>query len=406
MTTDRRSFLHSTALAASALWVQSNLASAADNKKYKACIIGDSRPDGDFHVGYGHRLDAVFANRKDTVLTAVSDPVEETRERAMEQFDLDKGYADYQEMLEKEKPDLVSIGTRRPARHRELCLAALQAGAHIFVEKPFADTLEAADEIIAAAEKNNLKIAVAHQMRPHPSIQHVKKCLQDWLIGELVEIRSRGKEDHRAGGEDLMVLGTHNFDMIQFFVGQPQWCMASVLQDGRPIIPADVHEVEEELGPIAGNDISAMYGLESGVTAYFGSKKTADGNQGRWGMDLYGTKGIISIRMNQKPHVAYFNGPSWAPMADGQKQTGEWLPLPDDPGKDMPGGLEALIANNSLITDDLIAAIEEGRRPKVGGHEARTALEMILAAYASQIAGAKVDLPLKDRRHPLAVFAS
>ena len=51
-------------------------------------------------------------------------------------------------------------------------------------------------------------------------------------IGQLMELRGRGKEDRRGGGEDLWVLGTHVMDLIRTFGGQPGWCYASVQQDG------------------------------------------------------------------------------------------------------------------------------------------------------------------------------
>ena len=412
MTTNRRDFLQTTALASSAILAGSGIATAADESEtLKACVIGDSPLEGPanntaYHIGYGHQLDRAFIRLDGVEIVAVADPREETRERALEITEAESDYEDYQEMLDAEKPDLVAIGTNRAARHVKPALAALEAGAHLFIEKPLCTSLEEADAIIGLADKKNLKIAVAHQYRPHPSIQHVKKLLDEGAIGELMEMRGRGKEDHRAGGEDLMVLGTHIFDLMQFFAGKPVWCSASVLVDGRDITPEDVHEVPSELGPLAGNQVSAHYLFDSGVMAHFDTRKTADGNKGRWGLELCGSKGIISMRMNQKPHVSLFTGASWAPMADGQKEEGKWVPLPDDPGANTKGGPNALLANNRRIVEDLLDAIKNDRRPAMGGHEARTALEMILAPYASQIAGGRVAIPMQDRRHPLSVFVS
>ena len=63
--------------------------------------------------------------------------------------------------------------------------------------------------MVAEVERRGVKCAVAHQMRLAPAIQTLKKMLGEGLIGELMEMRGRGKEDRRAGGEDLMVLGVH-----------------------------------------------------------------------------------------------------------------------------------------------------------------------------------------------------
>ncbi|MFK2836493.1 gfo/Idh/MocA family oxidoreductase, partial [Salmonella enterica subsp. enterica serovar Weltevreden] len=82
-------------------------------------------------------------------------------------------------------------------------------------------------------------------------------------IGRVLELRGRGKEDAtRGGGEDLWVLGTHIMDLIRLFGGDPTWCFAQVLQGGRRVTKADVVEGNEGIGPLAGDAVNAMYGLE------------------------------------------------------------------------------------------------------------------------------------------------
>ncbi len=368
----------------------------AEQKKYKACVIGETG-----RGNYGHGIDVAFVNHPDCSVVAVADPDEDGRAKAVERTKAERGYADYRDMLQKEKPDLVAICTRRPMRHKDMALAAIEIGAHIFMEKPLAPTLEDADAMIQSAAQKKIKIAVAHQVRASLPVQHLKKSIEEGLIGEMVELRGCGKEDHRAGGEDLMVLGTHIFDLIQFFAGRPEWCQARVFLNGRDIQPGDAHEVDEELGLVAGDDIRAMYGMQNGTTAYFRSKKTQTGYRQQYGLDLYGTKGVASIRFAANPPISIFTGPSWAPEADGQKERGEWIPLPGDPWADRPKGGGLLHEANQLIIQDLLAAIDEDRPPAVGIHEARAALEMILSTYSSQISGGRVEIPLQDRRHPL-----
>jgi predicted dehydrogenase len=58
--------------------------------------------------------------------------------------------------------------------------------------------------------------------------------------------------------------------------------------------------------------------------------------------------------------------------------------------------------SNQLLVRDLLAAVETGRQPLSSGHDARAALEMILAVYESHAAGGRVPLPLAERTHPLA----
>lgn len=80
------------------------------------------------------------------------------------------GFSDYSEALEKLKPDAVAVCTY-PNTHAELTIKALNAGAHVFVEKPIAETVEAAREIVATSKKLNKKIVVGYILRHHPAWQ-------------------------------------------------------------------------------------------------------------------------------------------------------------------------------------------------------------------------------------------
>jgi hypothetical protein len=63
-------------------------------------------------------------------------------------------------------------------------------------------------------------------------------------------------------------------------------------------------------------------------------------------------------------------------------------------------------AGNQLLVRDLLSAVETGAEPISSGHNARAALEMILAVYESHAAGQRIALPLKDRTHPLTRWRS
>src|SRR5205085_11384238 len=173
-------------------------------------------------------------------------------------------YADYRLMLEREKPQLVCVAPRWTDQHYVMTRAALESGAHVFSEKPFTQTLAEADELLALAEKQNLKIAVAHQMRLAPGILHLKSELDRGLMGDLVQIHAYGKQDSRAGGEDMLVLGVHLFDLMRFFAGDAEWCHARVQSKGHDITQADAHNSTEAIGPVAGDDIHAQFGFAHG----------------------------------------------------------------------------------------------------------------------------------------------
>ena len=57
--------------------------------------------------------------------------------------------------------------------------------------------------------------------------------------------------------------------------------------------------------------------------------------------------------------------------------------------------------SNALMVQDLFDAVEHDRKPAAGAHDARWSIEMILGIYESQKSGSRVELPLKNRTHPL-----
>ena len=202
------------------------------------------------------------------------------------------------------------------------------------------------------------------------------------------------KEDARAGGEDLIVLGSHVFDMAMYLLeARPGWCFADVGWQGRRATLADVREATESLGPIVGDCVHTMYGFPNGVVMQFDSVKNPDGAQGRYGLDVYGSRGIVAIRFDNGPRVAWLDDATWAPKDDRR-----WQPLPDAPAFTIKDPVREY---NPRLVDDLIAAIEEDRDPKVSLEDGRAVQEMIQAVFESHVQGGRVAMPLERRLHPL-----
>jgi predicted dehydrogenase len=106
-------------------------------------------------------MDLVFADRPGIEIVALADPDEAGRAKAQQRVRARKTYADYREMLEKERPQLVSVCPRWTDQHHAMVRAALAVGAHVYCEKPFTRTLAEADDLLATAQRTNRKIAVA-----------------------------------------------------------------------------------------------------------------------------------------------------------------------------------------------------------------------------------------------------
>src|SRR5580700_722737 len=241
-------------------------------KTYRVAVIGRTGR-GD----YGHGLDVVWKGLDKVEIVAVADPDDKGRAAAAKRLGAKNAYADYRTMLDKEKPQIVSVADRWLDLHRDMVVACARAGASVFLEKPMARTLAEADEMVTACEMHHVKLAIAHQTRYSPRLRQVKELIADGKLGDLVEMHARGKEDTRGGGQDLMVLGTHLFDLMRLLAGEPRWCFARLLQNGKPATKADVHDGGENMGSILGDDIEALYGFDNGVTGTFGTRKAKHG---------------------------------------------------------------------------------------------------------------------------------
>ena len=118
--------------------------------------------------------------------------------------------------------------------------------------------------LVRIAHENRVKIEVGFVMRTLPVIQRLRQMLTSGEIGVLQEIRARGKEDRRAGGEDMAVLGPHLFDLMRMFAGDPRWVFAHVTEDSQELDRKRVRVPTEPIGPVAGNQIAAMFACERG----------------------------------------------------------------------------------------------------------------------------------------------
>ena len=374
--------------------------SFAAESKLRVAVIG--------HTGrgnYGHGLDTMWLKIPASEIVAVADADDQGLKAELKKLKVEKGFADYHAMLAEVKPDLVAIGPRHLDQHRDMLLAAIQAGAKgIYIEKPFCRSLAEVDEVIAAASKAGTKIAIAHRNRYHPVLPVVAKLLQEGVIGRVLEMRGRGKEDQRGGSLDLWVLGGHLFNLATYFGGAPQACSATVMQDGRPITKADVKEGDEGIGALAGNEVHARFELAKGVPLFYDSVQNAGSKEAGFGLQIIGTEGIIDFRIDKEPLAHLCAGSPYNPAL---KEPRQWLPITTG-GVNMPEPIPNLgsqVASHETAGLDLIAAIRENRAPLCDAAQASETIEMISAILEShRLNGQRVIFPLQTRVNPLTLL--
>jgi predicted dehydrogenase len=141
-----------------------------------------------------------------------------------------QSFTDYRAILEREDVDAVAILTPTQS-HAEIAMAALDAGKHVFVEKPLAMNLEECDRLIARAGESSRKVVVGFNLRWHRLVLRAREFLKTGALGHIKAIRSvythdrtgEGAPDwHRRlklGGGVSLNEAVHHFDLWRYFTG-------------------------------------------------------------------------------------------------------------------------------------------------------------------------------------------
>ncbi|MCX6814199.1 MAG: Gfo/Idh/MocA family oxidoreductase [Candidatus Aenigmarchaeota archaeon] len=162
----------------------------------------------------------VYSKLKGCRLVGVCDIDEGQGKKIAEQYGC-AYYKNYKEML-KQDIDAISIAVPT-VFHREVALACINAGKHILVEKPIADTIESAREIINAAKKMRVKVAVGHVERFNPGVQRLKSMMKKGELGTITTILARrvGVFPPQIKDANVIIdLAVHDIDILNYLLGK------------------------------------------------------------------------------------------------------------------------------------------------------------------------------------------
>jgi predicted dehydrogenase len=246
-------------------------------------------------------------------------------------------------MLEEEQPELLVVAGPSPL-HAEMVSAATECGVRgIFCEKPIATNLRDADRMIAACEAHGVKLVVNHLRRFEPFFVRARELIVDGAIGEPVSVVATWRGF-------MMFAGTHLFDTVSFFLGDPEieWLIG------------DLDEGAEETFDPGG---SAYVRYKHGVHAFINADaRNAEPIQ----VDVIGTDGKIVIG-NYRLEL-------W--KRNRESRFGELVCHPFPASMRMDGvGVSAL--------RELIHCVETGEESISNGRVARVALACCLAVHDS-----------------------
>lgn len=152
-------------------------------------------------------------------LVGVADTDLEKAKGLAEQYET-KAYSDYQELL-SQGLDAVSIAVPT-TWHKVVALATIEKGVNLLIEKPIAESMQSAQEIIAAAEDSGVKLLIGHIERFNPAVRKLKQIIDNGILGKLVLISARrvGPFVPRISDVGIIVdVATHDIDVIRYLIG-------------------------------------------------------------------------------------------------------------------------------------------------------------------------------------------
>jgi predicted dehydrogenase len=266
------------------------------------------------------------------VMRAICGRDKASTEAAAKQLGWQSVETDYHALVKRSDIGLVDVSTPGYT-HSEVVLAALDAGKHVICEKPLANTLDEAREMLLAARRAGTINMVNFNYRRVPAVQFAKKLiqegrlgeirhwravyLQDWLVDESVPLAWRLKKEF-AGSGALGDIGAHILDLSQFLVG-PVTKVVGTLDTFVKQRPVEVQgtggsglswESGEEMGDVTVDDATTFLArFENGATGTFEATRMAPGRRNFNSFEINGSLGSIAFNLERLNELqVYFRG--------------------------------------------------------------------------------------------------
>ncbi|MBO5101239.1 MAG: Gfo/Idh/MocA family oxidoreductase [Clostridia bacterium] len=186
-------------------------------------------------LGRSHMI-GINNNSDVAEIYAVCDNNEEILNRVANEFNVERRYLDFYEMIKDGGFDCVLLSTP-DCIHREHAVAALEAGYHVLCEKPLAQTVEDCEAMVAAAKKSGKKFMTGQVCRKAPGFIKAKELVDSGAIGELFYVESEYAHDYQFLGKawrwdpvnlrySIIGGGCHAIDLLRWIAGDPEKVMA------------------------------------------------------------------------------------------------------------------------------------------------------------------------------------
>jgi predicted dehydrogenase len=258
-------------------------------------------------------------------LVGVCTSREETAKAAQEVGGFDFGTTRFEDLLDRDDIDVIDVATPN-ALHRDQVVAALEAGKHVYCDKPLSVTLDEGREMVAAADANpQLQNGMAFQMRFCPATMRARRLIADGFLGRLFHFRASylhaGYADPerpmswRLGphGGCLADLGSHVIDLMRYLLGD----YASVRGTLQRWIDERPKEAgSDEMVPVEVDDYCSLQArMQSGALGFIEASRFATGTQDDASFEIYGEKGALRWSMMDPNYLD-----AWDESAPGDRK--------------------------------------------------------------------------------------
>lgn len=322
-------------------------------------------------------------------IVAVCDVLPEKMEELLGKHGLEKDssihrYADYKEMMEKEKPELVSIATESGI-HAEIALHCIEKGVHVIIEKPMAMSMDDANLIIQRSEEKNVKVSACHQNRFNVAVQELRKAVEAGRFGKLSHGSIHVRWNRNKG-----------------YYEQAPW-RGTWAQDGGALMNQCIHGIDL-LRWMMGNEVDEVYGATRQQFHNYLEAEDIGMAVVKFKNGAIGTiEGTTNVYPQNLEETLFLFGESGTAKIGGTSTNNiDVWNFADETAEDAKNkGLEEATSNvygngHTSLFADMMDAIANDRKPYVDAVAGRNALEMILAIYKSQKTGQPVKLPLSE----------
>jgi predicted dehydrogenase len=338
-------------------------------ERYRAAIIGlgrisstiDEEVVGNHAVMLPMSHMGCFREVPQVEVVAGADPYEEQRDDFSRRWGVTNVYADYREMLERERPDIVSVATSakpRPGIVNDCARAGVKA---ILAEKPLAFSLAETDEMIDTCRENGTLLAVGCTRRWDAYWNGAKALIEAGEIGQVLQITA-------YGNAAISHNGSHLLDLVRYLAG------------GNVLWVVGEAESDERAGSDEDFKANGYLAFDNGVRAFIRTWPTGGAE---WNFEVVGETGRLRSIENGGELEFWQIIPG--DRAGGQVRRA--FPRP-----------QRIESMGVRLVHDLIAGIETGKQPNCTGEDGRAALEIAIGLRESHRSGnCRVDLPLSDR---------